>query len=115
MLQARAESPAAAVPVPGQAPLEAGLLTVTSRDQCKVKEIESESERPGGAGGVQRMVFASNGTELLGALDSGATFLWSRIRSAARVLKPTGALPLPAVPPVSLQGSGRAENWPGLS
>lgn len=54
-----------------------------------MKEIEAG--RGAANGGVQRLVFASNGTELLGALQSGGTYLWSRARSATRAIKPTGA------------------------
>ena len=61
---------------------ETKLITTAERgDQFNVKQIEGG--RPGVTRGVQRLVFASSGLELLGAMHSGATFLWSRMKSAS--------------------------------
>lgn len=80
----------------GQPPSEVGLVTL-SQDQCVVKKIETGSAASGG--GVERLVFASSGAELLGALQSGATFLWSRVKitphAVTPMAKPGGALLLP--------------------
>lgn len=80
----------------GQPPPEVGLVTL-SQDQCVVKKIESGSAASGG--GVERLVFASSGAELLGALQSGATFLWSRVKitphAVTPMAKPGGATPHP--------------------
>ena len=56
-----------------------------------MKEIEGG--RPAVQRGVQRLVFASSGTELLGAMHSGATFLWSRLKSVPGAAADTSGVP----------------------
>ena len=78
--QARNAIQQAPLPRPHSPQPETDLVTVSERGSCyRVKEIECG--RPAVQRGVQRLVFASSGTELLGAMHSGATFLWSRLKS----------------------------------
>jgi len=87
--QARSAIQQAPLPRPDRPQAETELVTVSEGGKCfKVKEIEGG--RPAVQRGVQRLVFASSGTELLGAMHSGATFLWSRLKSLAGTAGETG-------------------------
>ena len=81
-LQARNIIQQAPLPHSSVPQAESELVTVSERgDEFRVKQIECG--RPGVTRGVQRLVFASSGLELLGAMHSGATFLWSRVKPAS--------------------------------
>ena len=87
--QARSAIQQALLPRPDRPQPETELVTVSEGGKCfKVKEIEGG--RPAVQRGVQRLVFASSGTDLLGAMHSGATFLWSRLKSLAGTAGETG-------------------------